>query len=554
MRPVRALSIVWLVLVLLLATGGPALAQAVKTAPITAAAASVTADKPAEVEAADSPRASIRAFLDLCERGRYEEAAHYVDVPHGAEKRTAELAHRLYDVLQERLWVDVEHLSPLAQGKKEDALPSGTEELGKIADGKGHFVAIRIVRHEPRSAEDEPRWVFSQATMLSVDALHSQLKGRWVRDHLPAPLLVEGPGALYYWQWLAVPVLALMCLAAGRLLMSVSGAIAGVLARKRPWGPRLLRRLRRPVTMAWALVLFWVLLPYLALTLRAEDLIERVLRALGYLAFFWALVRTVTIAGDEIADAKWASSRPNIRSITGVGVRLGKVVVGALALMVALSELGYPVTTVIAGLGIGGVALALAAQKTVENLFGSVSILADQPFGVGDTIKVDGVEGTVETIGLRSTRLRTVERTLVIFPNGKLADMRIESLGPRDRIRFSTKLALRRDTELSKIESLVTVLREKLRAHPSVHADDVAVFLAGLGEWSFDVDVAAPIDTTDAIEFAKIKEQLLLTCVRAVEEQGAVLAVPSRFIVAASASSPAAPPSPAAQDPARNAG
>jgi MscS family membrane protein len=357
------------------------------------------------------------------------------------------------------------------------------------------------------------------------------LKGQWVREHLPAPLLIQGPKALYFWQWLALPLLALLCLAVGRLLMTVSGMAARVVLANRPWGPRLLHRLRRPVTMAWALVLFWLLLPYLALTLRAEDLIERLLRALGYLAFFWALVRTVTIAGDEIAEAKWATSQRNVRSITAIGVRLGKVVVGALALMVALSELGYPVTTVIAGLGIGGVALALAAQKTVENLFGSVSILVDQPFGVGDTIKVDGVEGTVEVIGLRSTRMRTVERTLVIIPNGKLADMRIESLGPRDRIRFATKLSLARDTDASQIEALVTALRDELRQHPSVHKDDVLVHLSGLGESSFDVDVAAPVETTDATEFAKIREELLLTCVRAVSAQGAQLAVPTRLVL-----------------------
>jgi MscS family membrane protein len=326
-------------------------------------------------------------------------------------------------------------------------------------------------------------------------------------------------------------VLALLCTVAGRLLMSLSDAVARRVLAKRPWAVRLLPRLVRPVTMAWALIVFWWLLPYLALTLRAEDLVERILRALGYLAFFWALVRCVTVAGDEMAEAKWATSRRNIRSITGVAVSLGKVVVAALALMVALSELGYPVTTVIAGLGIGGVALALAAQKTVENLFGSVSILADQPFGVGDTIKVDGVEGTVETIGLRSTRMRTVERTLVIIPNGKLADMRIESLGPRDRIRFSAKLALARDTEAPKIEAIVAILRAKISAHPSVLGSEVSVFLSGLGESSFDVDVSAPVETTDANAFAKVREELLLSCVRIVTAQGAKLAVPARDIV-----------------------
>lgn len=529
----RALLGLWAVLVLglLLGISGSARAQAAHPTSVSAAASAVTADKRPEEEAADSPRACMRTFLDLCERARFDEAAHYLDVPHGAEKRAGDLAHKLYDVLQERLWIDAEHLSPLSVGKKEDGLPNGTEELGKVTDSKGHPVAIRIVRHESRSAEDESRWVFSQATLIAVDALHASLKGRWVREHLPAPLLAQGPKSLYYWQWLALPVLGLLCAAAGRLLESLSGALVRRLVAKRPWAVRLLPRLRRPTTMAWALVLFWALLPYLALTLRAEDLVERLLRALGYLAFFWALVRCVTVAGDEIAEAKWSSARPNVRSITSVAVSLGKVVVAALALMVALSELGYPVTTVIAGLGIGGVALALAAQKTVENLFGSVSILADQPFGVGDTIKVDGIEGTVETIGLRSTRMRTVERTLVIIPNGKLADMRIESLGPRDRIRFATKLGLARDTDAATIEAIVVALRAKIAAHPSILENDVLVHLSGLGDSSFDIDVAAPVETTDATAFAKIREELLLTCVRVVAAHGATLAIPARRIV-----------------------
>ncbi len=535
MSPLRRAALVFLLAIASFAAfvtigEAPARAQGARTGAVALAASAVANGTQPDEEAADSPRASMRTFLDLCDRGRYEEAAHYLDVPRGAEKRSAELAHSLYDVLQERLWIDAERLSPLSLGKKDDALPAGTEELGKITDAKGHPVPIRIVRHESKSAEDEPRWVFSQATLVAIDGLHAALKGSWIRERLPGPLNAQGPRGLYYWQWLALPILALLCLVAGRALMSLSSAIARRVLSNRQWGARLLLRLRRPVTMGWALVLFSLLLPYLGLTLRAEDLVQRLLRALAYLAFFWGLLRTVTIAGDEINDAKWAASRRNIRSITGVGVRLGKVVVAALALMVALSELGYPVTTVVAGLGIGGVALALAAQKTVENLFGSISILADQPFLVGDTIRVDTIEGTVEVIGLRSTRIRTVERTLVIIPNGKLADMRIESLGPRDRIRFAAKLALSRETQPEQIEKLVKALREKISSHASVIEADVFVQLSGVGESSFDVDVAAPIETIDATEFAKIRQELLLACMRVVEAHGAKLAVPTRKI------------------------
>lgn len=332
--------------------------------------------------------------------------------------------------------------------------------------------------------------------------------------------------------WLiAVPVLTVVSYVVGRLLASLTIGVVRRVAARQAWSARLVPPLRAPITMGFALGLFWLGLPHLPVSTRVHDIVERLLRALGYLAFFWALVRTVSVVGDEVAEAKWARAHPNVRSITDVGVTLGRVVVGALALMVALSQLGYNVTTVVAGLGIGGVALALAAQKTVENLFGSVSILADQPFKVGDTVRVDGIEGAVENIGLRSTRIRTVERTLVIIPNGKLADMRIESLGPRDRIRFSAKLPLSRDTTVAQIQTIIASLKERLVAHASVYTNDTTVRLGALGESSFDIDVAAPIETTNTGEFARVREDLLLECIRAVDEAGASLAIPARRIV-----------------------
>ncbi len=529
----RSLSIIALAFALVFGAGHTANAQLFRTATASNVANQPATDNRTEDEAPDSPRASMRAFVDLCDRGRFEEASRYIDVPKGAEKRASELARKVSEVLQDRLWIDPSTLSPLAQGRKDDSLPAATEELGKIDSLKGHAFAIRIVRREGRSPEDEARWVFTQASVLGVETVHASLRGGWVRAHLPAPLLLQGPKTLAYWQWLAIPILGLACAVLGRLLTSVASAGAKRLTVRWDWSARVLPRLRRPVTTAFALGLFWSLVPWLTLTLRAEDFVERVLRALGYLAFFWALVRAVTVAGDLVAETAWSASRPNVRSMSSIGVRLGKVVVGAFALMVALSEVGYPVTTVVAGLGIGGVALALAAQKTVENLFGSLSILVDQPFSVGDTIRVDGVEGSVEIIGLRSTRLRTVERTLVILPNGKLADMRIESLGARDRIRFSTKLALRRDTEPAQIEALVVSLRQALAAHSLVRPAEALVRLSGIGEWSFDIEVAAPIETRDANEFAVAREELLLICVREVHKSGAKLAVPTRYVTRA---------------------
>lgn len=515
-------------LIALVSSSGAAWAQ-------TAKPAGAPADGKAEEEAADSPRASMRSFLDLCERSRYQEASIYLDLPRGSEKRAAELASKLHAVLSQRLLVNVEALSPAAEGRQTDGLAPGIEELGKIKDAKGRAVPIRLVRHESRSSDDEPRWVFSQTTVSAVPALYGSLRDSWIRERLPPSLLTQGPMALYYWQWLALPLLAGICFAAGRLLTFLSGLVAKRVLAHRSWSERLLSGLKSPARLGWAIAVFAIAMPFLALTLRAEDLLERGLSALAYLTFFWALLRVVIVVGDEVAHADWTRSRPSARSLSAVGVSLGKVIVAALALMVALSELGYPVTSVIAGLGIGGVALALAAQKTVENLFGSISILADQPFRVGDTIRVDTIEGTVERIGLRSTRVRTAERTVVIFANGKLADMRIESLGPRDRMRFATKIQLARSATMAHVRSIEFELKNKLASTPLVRKEDIFVRLSAIGEASYDIEVAAPIDTIDFNEFARIREELLMAAVEIVENAGAELAVPARRLLAPAA-------------------
>jgi MscS family membrane protein len=527
-RPLRALLASLGLLVLVLTASAGASAQTKPAGPAPTASAGAQEKERPEEEAADSPRASMRTFLDLAERGRYQEAAIFLDVPRGSEKHAAELTAALYAILSQRLSIDPEALSPLAHGRPSDGLPTGMEELGKIPDAKDHPVPIRLVRHEPKALDDEARWVFSQTTVAAIPSLYGSLRDRWIRERLPPSLLAHGPWALAWWQWLALPILAAICFAAGQLLALVSGGAARRMLASRSWRDGVLTRLKSPVTAGWTLGLFALATPYLALTIRAEGLVDHALRALGYLTFFWALLRVVSIVGVEVARADW---RPSARALSSIGVTLGKVIVAALALMFAFSELGYPVTSIIAGLGIGGVALALAAQKTVENLFGSVSILVDQPFRIGDTIRVDTIEGTVESVGLRSTRVRTVDRTVVIFPNGKLADMRIESLGPRDRMRIALKLSIARTVGVDQIRAIVAQLKARVLAAPLVRRGDVSARLASIGEGSYDVELSAAIETLDATEHANIREDLLVGCIEIVEKAGAKLAVPVRLVI-----------------------
>ena len=158
------------------------------------------------------------------------------------------------------------------------------------------------------------------------------------------------------------------------------------------------------------------------------------------------------------------------------------------------------------------------------------AIAGDRPFKVGDFVRADGAEGTVEAIGLRSTRLRTLDRTVVTIPNGKLADARIETFGPRDRIRLQCTLQLRLGTRAAQLREVLAGVERALRAQPRIFRDDVRVRLVGLGAWSLDVEVMAWFETGDWQEFLELRQELLLAFLEVVERAGTGLAFPTRTV------------------------
>ena len=189
------------------------------------------------------------------------------------------------------------------------------------------------------------------------------------------------------------------------------------------------------------------------------------------------------------------------------------------------------IATILAGLGIGGIAVALGAQKTLEHFFGSVSIGVDQPFRVGDWVTVDGVSGSVEAIGLRSTRIRTLDRTQVSIPNGRLADMRTENYGPRDRIRFHTEVGLEYSTTAAQVAQVRDGIETMLVQHPRTWPDVVVVRFFRFAPSSIDLEVLCWVDTTDLAEFRVIREQHLLGIMAIVERAGAQFAFPTRVVM-----------------------
>jgi MscS family membrane protein len=477
----------------------------------------------------DSPRESVTRYLDLCRSGRFKDAAEYLDLEDEPAGSGPRLARELKAVLDRHLWLDLDALSPLASGDAGDSLPEGVDQIGTIPSKSGRKQPVRIVRV---GSGDEAHWAFSRATVAQIDAWYDALGDRFLRDHLPEVLLLPGPKELLWWQWLALPFLFLLAWLIGHGLGRLTRSVAGRIAARTSttWDDELLKRVAPPLTLGWGLVAAAVLVQALDLYAPAESFLLQTLAALGILVVVWALWRSVDLVGTLLTASAWARESASARSLLLVGMRAGKVMVAALGLIAALSQLGYPVASLLAGLGLGGLALALAAQKTVENLFGSVSLAVDQPFRVGDFVHVEDFVGTVEAIGLRSTRFRTLDRTLISIPNGRVADMRLESFAARDRLRLACTIGLVYETSGAQMRQVLQGLEGVLRAHPKIWPDAVVVKFSGFGASSLDVDIMAWFQTSDWGEFQGIRQEVLLSFMDVVEKAGSSFAFPTRTV------------------------
>jgi MscS family membrane protein len=211
-------------------------------------------------------------------------------------------------------------------------------------------------------------------------------------------------------------------------------------------------------------------------------------------------------------------------------LRTGFRVLGlALALLLVshtATQLGIPLLGVLAGLGVGGLAIALAAQPTIENFIGSVILFADRPVRVGEFCQCGDVLGTVEEIGLRSTRIRALDRTLVSIPNSEFSKARIINFTQRDRHLFETTVAVRFDATPNNLERLLACLRDELEHHGLVVPGTVRVRFGQIQEGAFEIGLRAYLQTTDVEVFLKEKEYLLLKVISAMEASGCAFAAP----------------------------
>jgi MscS family membrane protein len=478
-----------------------------------------------------SPRAALQKYLELTSKGHYADAGAFLDVPKDQEGRRPELAKRLRAVLDRYVRLDLDKVSELDDGSLSDGLPARFEQIGVIPAVAGVSEPVRLARHAGAKS-----WTFSFSTVEKVDDWYEALPDRWLREHLPAPLLRAGPRDLLWWQWGGIGLIAFGGAAFGILVGALFRNLLTRAAKHTAatWDNRVLARSRGPVALAFAVGFLRAMLPFLLLYEPAETFIHQALRGLFLANVLWAVWRTVDVIAELSLDSPRSLEHAASRALIPLARRTGKALVAIAATLLFLSALGYPVTSLIAGLGIGGLALALASQKTVENLFGAFSLGIDQPFREGDFVRIENLTGTVESLGLRSTRIRTLDRTVVSIPNGKLAEMRLETFAARDRLRLACVIGLVYGSSAEQVRSVLSGIEAKLLEHPKIWRDGVSVRFIELAASAMNIEVACWFDTRNFDEFTLIRQDLLLAFLEVVEQAGTSLAFPTQTVHLAS--------------------
>jgi MscS family membrane protein len=401
---------------------------------------------------------------------------------------------------------------------------------------------------------EEGRWLFSNETIDSLPSLLDSVRDRefvegieggggaprtaadWVRTRMPSTLqrrLV----ILENWQWLALLLLVFVGVIVDRVVRSVVGAwIRRLLTRSADLRERgVAASFGKPVGIL-AMALIWLTtLRLLDLPLNALTALLLAARLVMAAAAVWAIYRFVDLLSAHFAGlaARTESRADDI--LIPLLRRAVKIVVLAFVILFVAQNLDVDITSLLAGLGIGGIAFALAAKDTVENLFGSVTVLIDRPFNIGDWVVIGDEEGTVEEIGFRSTRVRTFYNSRITIPNSKLVHTAVDNLGARRYRRIKCMIGVQYDTSAEKIEAFCEGIRELIRRHPYTRKDYYMVYFNAFGESSLDILLYAFHEAPDWPTELRERHRLFVDIVRLARRLGVEFAFPTRTLHLASA-------------------
>jgi MscS family membrane protein len=344
------------------------------------------------------------------------------------------------------------------------------------------------------------------------------------------PILIREFNDVDLWIWLCLPIFFITAYILSRVIVTLVYKAFEAAPKLSSRFGETLSIIRRPVSLFLCTLLFSATLTLLG----SEDGLEGVrdlTTCLYALSVCWLALVVATRSSERMRN-HWIR-RGNVTAAALIPLlrKLAQVGIVTVTLLFLLQNWGFDIAAMLAALGIGGIALALASQKSVENLFGGIMLSLDQPIRVGEFGKFGEVLGVVQDIGLRSTRIRSLQNTLVSVPNSEMANMTIESFGPRSQILFTKQLPLRHETTIEQIQLIRLKMQESLEEHQKIVKNSARVRLIDFNaDAACVLEIWSYVDTQDWNEFMELQEMFLLTFRAIIEASGTELAHPAKTV------------------------
>ena len=508
----------------------PLLAQSVFKALSTGVAGAQAAVKAADPLGRDTPRGTLIGFMQAAQEGDTGRAAEYLQVPRQeTEIDSTRVVHDLKVLLDHAFVGRLGSITNNSELAFDPQLEANHQRIGEFAVN-GQELPLLVVRVPDGNGGH--LWLIAWETLSKTEDVANDVRSHELEQHLPHLLVHNTILSIPLWVWLAFLLLIPVALLAGAAAVALVGAPAWLLARinHRAARSEIWVNIRGPVLLFATAAAHAVGMHLIVVPLLFREYYGKVQGTALLFAVAWLLWDFVTLWTRRTRRRITAPEERGMLSLTLLLHRMLKVAIATVALFSILYLAGLNLSAALAGLGIGGIAVALAAQKSIENLFGGISILTDRVMRVGDLCRVGETLGTVEDIGLRSTLIRTFERGLISVPNGSLAAANIENLSARDNMRIFGKLGLRYESTQEPLKKVLIQVGAMLRDHPRVETATAWIRLAKLAESAMELEMQAYVLTREYDDYAAVREDLLLRIMDIVESCGTALSSPSQTV------------------------
>ena len=475
-----------------------------------------------------TPRSSVQGFINALSQNNTTLAANYLSLSSGDNANETVRQVKLALDTGGRLQTDLQ-ISGDPAGNLADLLPPNQEKVGTVSRDEH---TIDLILERKTAAHGNKYWQLSSGTIQAIKQAQFEVQPTLVDRYTLQTLEDKKIYGYNLADIVAVLLLALTC-------CFIAYVFVGILYLLLKFIYPHIRRKPLPidakVVLPMALVITSVVLTevmvYAGVSVTVRDPVSRIKDIVAWFALTWLLLRVIDAVFNRAERLSYKRNHTERVSILSLLRKLVKAILLIFAMIFIFGNLGFDLTTGIAALGVGGLALALGAQKMIENLVGSVVVVADQPVRVGDYCKFGDQEGTVIDIGIRSTRIRTPNRTIVTVPNGDFSSLRIENFAPRDMFLFMHQLYIKRNATTATLQRMIKELNSYIDEHEITNAEWNQVRMAELRQDCYVIEMRAYVDANGVIEFYDKQNQLLFDILAKVEEYDVEHALPTQQMV-----------------------